>query len=101
MNQLKNGCAQRRIGLRMQNSGCPPARPDTPIYSANTISEERIGHITSGCPSPSLGQPIAMGYVMDIWRKSGTAVQLKIRNKMYAATVVRMPFVATKYYLQK
>lgn len=57
-----------------------------------------IGHVTSGCPSPSLGGSVAMGYVAETHKRAGTAVRLRIRGKVYAAQVTRMPFVAANYF---
>lgn len=73
----------------------PPARHDCPIQSENG---DVIGKVTSGCPSPSLGGSVAMGYVQKSFAKSGTKVQVQVRGKSYPATISKMPFVPTKYY---
>ena len=57
-----------------------------------------IGEVTSGTYSPCLKKPIAMGYVDTALAKVGTGLQLKIRNKMQAAEVTKMPFVESRYY---
>lgn len=54
--------------------------------------EEAIGHVTSGTFSPSLSKPIAMGYVVRRKAKSGSIVQIAIRDKRFEATVVKPPF---------
>ncbi len=51
-----------------------------------------IGKITSGSFSPSLKKPIALGYVPRKKSKSGTKVEIAIRNKKIEATVVKPPF---------
>ena len=66
-----------------------------PILSADG---EEIGIVTSGGPSPTLNQNIAMGYVPAEYKKSGTEVQVKIRGKPRKAVVTKMPFVPTKYF---
>jgi aminomethyltransferase len=71
----------------------------TPIYDAS--GEKQIGTITSGCPSPSLKQNIAMGYVDSKHAKVGTKVNFQVRKKMVEAEVSKMPFVPTKYYIVK
>lgn len=76
--------------------GGPPARHDVKVFDA--VGEE-IGHITSGCPSPSLGGNVAMGYVREAFKKPGTQVQLSIRNKLYPAVITKMPFVPSNYYV--
>ena len=39
-----------------------------------------------------------MGYVETASAKNDTPVMLKIRNKMQAAQVTKMPFVESRYY---
>jgi aminomethyltransferase len=41
---------------------------------------------------------IAMGYVKEEFKKHGTEVELKIRDKFYKAKVSKMPFVPSSYY---
>lgn len=64
-----------------------------------------MGFITSGCPSPTLKQNIAMGYIRSDLAKAGTQVQLdptgKGEGKMVGAVVTKMPFVKTNYYVKK
>lgn len=99
--QLQNSLAtinseitsKKRVGI-VKISG-PPARSGTPIIGFN---DEIIGHITSGCPSPSLGINVAMGYVNINYAKIGTEVRLKIRESMHDACISKMPFIQTKYY---
>lgn len=57
-----------------------------------------VGKVTSGCPSPVLKQNIAMGYVADGFHKKGTELQVKVRNRLQKAEVVKMPFVEHHYY---
>ncbi|GAB0086896.1 Aminomethyltransferase [Sergentomyia squamirostris] len=94
VDQLKNGCVRRRVGIRATSG--PPARHGVEIFSED--SEEKIGILTSGCPSPSLGGNVGMGYVKEAFKKTGTKIQLKIRDKFYPAEVAKMPFVPANYY---
>lgn len=55
--------------------------------------------MTSGCPSPSLGHSIAMGYVQTPHHKVGGEVQLLVRNKYVRAKITKMPFVPSHYYM--
>lgn len=75
----------------------PPARHGTEIFKDG----KRIGTVTSGCPSPSIGLNIAMGYVLDEYKTVGQNVELNIRNKLYSAEVAKMPFIKTNYYSDK
>ncbi|XP_037956335.1 aminomethyltransferase, mitochondrial-like [Teleopsis dalmanni] len=96
-NQIATGVSKRRAGLLMLGgSDTPPARTDAQIYH----NEELIGQVTSGCPSPSLCKNVAMGYIDNQFAAAGTNVQLKIRNKLYAAEVVKMPFIKTNYFVK-
>jgi aminomethyltransferase len=42
-----------------------------------------------------------MGYVQSKYAKNGTALQLQVHKKQVAASVIKMPFVPTKYYMPK
>jgi aminomethyltransferase len=56
------------------------------------------GKVTSGIPSPSLGQNIAMGYVESGQHKKDTPLQVMVRNKLREAKVVKLPFTPARYY---
>lgn len=94
LQQLKEGVQRRRIGLQMLGAKAPPARAGVAIFSDG----QQMGQVTSGCPSPSTGRNIAMGYVAEQLKKPGTKLQLKVRDKFYEAEVTRMPFVKANYY---
>jgi aminomethyltransferase len=87
-----SGVSRRRIGLIVEGA---PAREGAEIVDQKG---EKIGHITSGCPSPTLGKHIAMGYIKDGFHKSGTDVGVVVRGKQRKATVTKMPFVPSKYW---
>ncbi|KAJ4380456.1 Aminomethyltransferase, mitochondrial [Didymella sp. IMI 355093] len=88
------GVSRRRIGLIIEGS---PAREGAEIVSE---SGEKIGNITSGCPSPTLKKNISMGYIKDGLHKAGTEVQVVVRGKKRKAVVTKMPFVSSKYFKQ-
>jgi len=60
-----------------------------------------IGHVTSGCPSPSLKQNVAMGYVDAAHAANSCRVKFDVRNKLIDASVAKMPFVQHRYYVKK
>ena len=94
LDQIKNKTAKtKRIGLV---STGPPARGHTKILDPN--SGAVIGEVTSGCPSPTLGNNVAMGYVENNYSKAGTKVVLEVRKKQIEAQVAKMPFVKANYY---
>lgn len=89
----------RRVGLLVEPGLV--AREGSLIYSTNpSDGDEPVGHVTSGIPSPTLKENIAMGYVKNGFHRTGRKGELKIklRNKDRAAEVVRMPFVKNRYY---
>ncbi|OTB06657.1 hypothetical protein M426DRAFT_318712 [Hypoxylon sp. CI-4A] len=86
------GVDRRRIGLVVQGA---PAREGAEIVDAEG---NKVGVVTSGCPSPTLEQNIAMGYIKDGLHKSGTEVNVLVRGRTRKAVVTKMPFVPTKYW---
>ena len=56
------------------------------------------GQVTSGCPSPSLKQNVAMAYVATAFSKAGTPLQLEVHKKKIPANNVKMPFLPTNYF---
>lgn len=96
LQQIKQGVSRRRVGIRSEGA---PARKGAVIKSANGLDE--VGQVTSGCPSPSLGGNVAMGYVTESLRKVGTDLLVNIRGKDIPCVVAKMPFVPTQYYNKK
>ena len=92
LGQLVEGVARRRVGFRLD--GKRPVRAGATVLDAGGRT---IGRATSGTLSPSLGQPIAMGYVETKSSEPGTPVQFIVRDKPLAGQVVRMPFVEHRY----
>ncbi len=91
--ELAEGVARRRVGLLLD--GKAPAREGAEIADARGAI---VGRVTSGGFSPSLGRPIAMGYVPPALAEPGTALSLLVRGKPLAAQVVAPPFVPTRYH---
>ena len=77
---------RRLICLELEGKAFP--RHGYDIYDGDTV----VGKVTSGTFSPSLQKPIALGYVPREKSKSGTVVEIAIRNKRFKATVVKPPF---------
>ncbi|NXY80346.1 GCST protein, partial [Glareola pratincola] len=125
MAQVKEKPKRRRVGL---TSVGPPIRPHTAILGPEGTSVGKWGQqgpelrpwvlglpalahlpahlmapgmVTSGCPSPSLGKNIAMGYVEAAHSRAGTALAVEVRKKQHPAVITKMPFVPTQYYMPK
>jgi aminomethyltransferase len=91
--ELAEGVTRRRVGLALD--GKAPAREGAEIADARG---EIVGIVTSGGFSPSLGRPIAMGYVPPAFSAPGTALALLVRGRPLAAHVVALPFVPHRFH---
>lgn len=64
-----------------------------PRHGYDLISDGNVvGRVTSGTFSPSLEKPIALGYLPLPLTKIGNRVDVKIRDKLFPAIVVKPPF---------
>jgi aminomethyltransferase len=93
LEQLREGAPRRRVGIRPEDR--TPARAHTEIHDE---MGRRIGEVTSGGFGPSVGGPIAMGYVESGSAAEGTALRLAVRGRDLPARVAPLPFVQTHYY---
>jgi aminomethyltransferase len=91
MKELAEGPGSKRVGLTIE--GRLPAREGAAIY-ANGV---RTGEVTSGGFAPTLGAPIAMGWVSLPDSALGAVLEIEVRGKRIAATVAPMPFVPHRY----
>jgi aminomethyltransferase len=91
--QLAQGAPRKRVGIRPD--GRAPAREETEIVDTDG---KPIGRVTSGGFGPSVGGPIAMGYVDRDHAAEGTAVALMVRGVARPARVAPLPFVPIRYY---
>jgi glycine cleavage system T protein (aminomethyltransferase) len=92
MEAFSNGPTTKRVGLKLE--GRMPAREGAEVFAGDT----KVGVVTSGGFSPTLGQPIAMAYVDAAHSAEGTALTCKVRSRELTATVSPMPFVAHNYF---
>ena len=93
LRQLAEGPARRRVGIRPD--GPAPARDGTAVVDAEGRD---IGRVTSGGFGPSVGGPIAMGYVEAAHAAPGTALSLVVRGTARPARVTALPFVPHRYF---
>jgi aminomethyltransferase len=91
---LADGPPRQRVGIRPVDRA--PARAHTEILDA---SGRKIGEVTSGGFGPTLGGPLAMGYVEAKFATPGSEIQLVVRGTPRPAHVVALPFVAHRYVL--
>ena len=94
MQQLASGPARRRVGLRPE--GRAPVRGGALLFAAEHDTAP-AGHVSSGGFGPSLGAPLAMGYVAAGASKPGTRLFAEVRGKRLPVTVSPLPFVPSHY----
>jgi len=93
LTELRNGPSRRRVGILPE--GKAPAREGTEIHDAEG---KRVGIVTSGGFGPSVGGPVALGYVEARAAKVGTPLGLIVRGEARPAKVVALPFVPHRYF---
>ncbi|MBD0271060.1 MAG: glycine cleavage system aminomethyltransferase GcvT [Acetobacteraceae bacterium] len=91
--ELSNGPSRLRVGIKPE--GRQPARAHTPIHAPD--GGTAIGEVTSGGFGPSLGGPMAMGYVTRPHARDGTALELLVRGRALPARVAPLPFTQHRY----
>ncbi|WP_459790165.1 glycine cleavage system aminomethyltransferase GcvT [Alteriqipengyuania sp. 357] len=90
--EIAEGTTRKWVGLALD--GRLPAREGAEIFAGDT----QIGTVTSGGFSPTLGHPIAVGYVDAAHSEIDTALEVQVRNKRLPARVAKMPFVQHRYF---
>jgi len=90
--ELGGALKRVRAGLLVEGA---PAREGAEIKNQ---AGEVVGVVTSGGFSPTLGRPIAMGYVRPDLAAPGTRLTVGVRGRDQAAEVTAMPFVAHRYF---
>jgi aminomethyltransferase len=90
--EIANGVKRRRVGVKPQ--GRAPAREGTLITDS---TGREIGKVTSGGFGPTVGGPIAMGYVETQSASPGTQVNLIVRGTPMPADIVKLPFIPNRF----
>ena len=89
-----DGVQRKRVGLAPE--GRAPMREGTQLF-ASQDGDTPVGHVTSGSFGPTLGGPVAMGYVRFDTADIGTALWGEVRGKRLPVAVVKLPFVAANF----
>jgi len=90
---IANKQSKRLVGILPE--GRAPAREHTEIQD---MDGNVIGEISSGGFGPTVGGPVALGYVTRRHAKAGTELNLIVRGKARPAKVVKLPFAPHNYY---
>lgn len=86
LEQKAHGLTRKLVAFKMTDKS-PPPRAHYPLLGDG----RKIGEVTSGAPSPSLGIGIGMGYVEAPFASPGTTLGVEIRGKTFGAVVENKP----------
>lgn len=85
--QKERGIENKLVAFELNERGIP--RQGYDIVDNNN---NKIGEVTSGTMSPSLGIGIGLGYVPIAFKDVGSQIYIQIRKNAVPATVVKLPF---------
>lgn len=90
--QKADGVAQKIVGIEIHDRAIPRAG-----YQVELESGEVIGTVSTGYHSISLDKSICFALVDSAYSKLGTALNVRIRNKVFGGEVVKKRFYQTNY----
>ncbi|MBI5384408.1 MAG: glycine cleavage system aminomethyltransferase GcvT [Verrucomicrobia bacterium] len=85
--QKARGLTKKCVAFKMTDKSAPPR----PHYAIGQPGGPKIGAVTSGTQSPSLGIGVGLGYVPVAHAAAGTALDIEIRGRPARAVVVPKP----------
>ena len=92
LGNLSNGPVVKRVGFTV--AGKLPVREGAEVFAG----AHKVGTVTSGGFSPSLGIPIGMALVDTPHADTGTTLEADVRGRRVAVTIAPMPFVPHRYH---
>ncbi len=92
--EIASGAPSVRVGLKPE--GRAPMREGIELYEDETGGAP-VGRITSGGFGPTVGGPVAMGYVPAERATPGTRLYGEVRGKRLPVEVVTLPHVKQSY----
>jgi aminomethyltransferase len=87
LKQKANGANEKLVAFRLTQGG-PPPRAHYGLF----LGESRVGEVTSGAPSPTLGCGVGLAYVETEFAEPGTRLELEVRGSRVPVEVVKKPF---------
>jgi aminomethyltransferase len=84
--QQEAGLKQRLVALKAAGKS-PPPRAHYGVF----VGDKRVGELTSGTQSPSVGTGIGLGYLDISFADPGQKVEIDVRGRRFAATVEKKP----------
>ncbi|WP_223421910.1 glycine cleavage system aminomethyltransferase GcvT [Tateyamaria pelophila] len=94
LSQIQTGTDRVRVGLLP--TGRAPMREGVELFATEEDTAP-IGTITSGGFGPTVGAPIAMGYVAKQYANIGTTIYGALRGKRLPVEVAKIPFTPAKF----
>ena len=85
--EKERGPKRKLVGFELNERGVPRHGYDIVDGNGN-----KIGIVTSGTMSPSLGIGIGLGYVPPVFAEVNSKIYIQIRKNAIPATVVKLPF---------
>jgi aminomethyltransferase len=86
--QKEEGVDEKFVGVRLRERGVPRNG-----YAVTDGDLTRVGKLTSGTMSPTLDEPIGLGYLHESYADAGTEVSVVVRGDEKRAEVVVPPFL--------
>lgn len=86
-NEKRQGPKRKLVAFELDERGIPRHGYDIVDGNGN-----KIGVVTSGTMSPSLGKGIGLGYVPKVFSNVDNKINIQIRKNVVPATVIKLPF---------
>jgi aminomethyltransferase len=84
--QKERGLSRKVVAFSVKEKGAPPRS-----HYILRKDHEKVGEVTSGGFSPSLGKGIGMGYVSSTYAKPGTELVMEVRNQEVPIVIEKKP----------
>lgn len=89
--QLNDGLKQKLAGFEMQDRAVP--RSGYEVHCNGT----KAGYVTSGGFFPTLKKNMGLALLDTACTDEGNAIEVKVRDGMYAAKIIKLPFIRKGY----
>ena len=94
LKQLDEGTERKRVGFLPQTRA--PMREGVEVFETES-SEDTIGKITSGGYGPTVGYPVAMGYIDSKYTHNKNNLFGELRGKRVPVKISKIPFVPLNF----
>ena len=87
----EEGVEEKFVGIKLVDRGVPRHG-----YDVTNTDDVIIGRVTSGTMSPTLGEPVALGYVPTEYADPGAVVNVVVRGQSKKAKIANTPFLSDR-----